>query len=286
MGTGTSHNFNLTRDGVVKNAYLKNSISKPTEQQMIDGVSILNLILREMDPRNDVLWAVTKNPATITLVANTFLYTTSNGLASNILRLESMQYRDASGSDKDLTLGTQKSYELVGNKFAIGDPSLVFLTEDTDLSARQLFVVPMLNSVNVQSEVIGTDALNYRCIRSHTADSTNKPITGANYLLYWEQAGSSGAAWADGTAYGAPQLLRYTYRRPLWDFDIGRDNPDVPQSWVRMLTFRLAADLGDIIGTDIQVRSLYLTKGERAENTIAPSKVKETNDFHNKTEFF
>lgn len=286
MGTGTSYDFNLTRDGVVKNAYLKNSISNPTSQQLIDGVNLLNLIIREMDPRNDVLWAVTKNPATITLVANTFLYTTSNGLASNILKLESMQYRDASGSDKNLTIGTQKSYETTIDKFKIGDPDFVFLTEDTDLSGRQLFVVPMLNSVNSQSEVIGTDALNYRCIRSHTADSTNKPITGANYLLYWEQDGSSGAIWADGTAYAAPQLLRYTYRRPLWDFDIGRDNPDVPQSWVRMLTFRLAADLGDIIGTDIQVRSLYLTKGEQAENIIAPSKVKETNDFHNKVEFF
>jgi len=50
-------------------------------------------------------------------------------------------------------------------------------------------------------EVIGTDTLNYTCIRNHISDSTNKPITGANWAIYWIQAGSSGIAWVSGTAY-------------------------------------------------------------------------------------
>jgi len=50
-------------------------------------------------------------------------------------------------------------------------------------------------------EVIGTDTLNYTCIRDHVSDSTNKPVTGANWAIYWIQAGSSGIAWVSGTTY-------------------------------------------------------------------------------------
>lgn len=288
MGVGTSFDFNLTRDGVIRAAYRKVTPQDPNPQRMRRGLEMLNLIIRELDPRNDILWAVTKNPVTITLIANTFLYTTSNGLASNILGLETMVYRNASGTDKNLIFGTQKSYEAKTNKFQIGDPKFVFLTDDIVLSDRQLFVVPMLSSINSRSEVTGTDALNYSCIRSHTADSINKPVTGDNYLLYWEQTGSSGSAWVDGTSYTAPQLLRYTYRRPLWDFDLGRDNPDVPQSWVRKLILRLASDLADMpeLGIDISTRVYIEAKGDKAEQAAISSTVKETTDFHNKTEFF
>lgn len=286
MGVGTSYDFNLTRDGIVKTAYRKVGNLDPNTERMTLGVELLNLIIREVDPENGNLWSVTKNPSTITLVANTFLYTTSNGLASNILGLESVVYRDPSGYDRDLVIGTPKSYEMKYDKFETGDPAFVYLTEDIDPSARQLYVAPMLSSVNDQSEVIGSDTNNYRCIRSHTADSDNKPITGSQYLLYWEQGGSSGSSWSDGTSYTAPQLLRYTYRRPLWDFDLGRDNPDVPQSWVRMLTFRLASDLADESSIDVGVRAYYELKGDKAKNAIAPTKTRETSDFHNKVEFF
>lgn len=286
MSVGATFDFNLTRDGIVKNAYEKVGNSNPDTPQMRSGVSLLGLIMRELDPQLDILWAVVNVPATIILVANKFSYTSAGGLATNILRLETMNYRNSFGSDIPLIISTNKRYEAITDKFQLGDPQLIYLTEERDISIRKLFVVPMLSSVNSQSEVIGTDALNYRCIYSHKADSTNKPITGANHLLYWEQAGVSGLPWVDGTSYTAPQQLRYTYRKPLWDFDLGRDNPDVPQSWVRMLTFKLASDLGDTKGSDVQERLLYANKSVEAKRAIAPTTVKTTNDFQNKIEFF
>ena len=52
------------------------------------------------------------------------------------------------------------------------------------------------------SEVIGTDALNYTCILTHTAaTATNKPITGTTWQKFWYQTGSSGAAWGNGNSY-------------------------------------------------------------------------------------
>ena len=90
----------------------------------------------------------------------------------------------------------------------------------------------------------GTDSAAWKCIRSHTAASANHPITGANYLLYWASGGSSPGTWTTGTSYTAPQLLRLTSERLLYDFDEATDNPDIPQSQSRFLVYRLAADLG------------------------------------------
>lgn len=287
MALGTTHDFTLSRNELIRAAYRKAGVIEPEPQQFTYAANTLNGIIRELDPRIDMFWAVTKNPSTITLVANTFLYETSGDLQSNILRLESIIYRDSSGYDKKLTILTPKGYEQVKDKFSTGDPDKVYLTEDIDLSNRQLYVVPMLSSVNSQSEVTGSDALNYRCIRSHVADANNKPITGSNYLLYWEQAGSSGSAWVTGISYTAPQLLRYIYRRPLWDFDLNTDNPDFPQSWIRPLIHMLANDLIDEVpNAPIDVKQRLGLKAIQARKTMGKDRVRDTDDFHNKAEYF
>lgn len=287
MATGTTYDFTLSRNDLIRSAFRKVGVIEPDPQQITYAANTLNAIVRELDPRADIFWAVTKNPSTLTLIANTFLYTTSGDLQSNILRLESVIYRDSSGYDKELAILTPKGYEGILNKFEIGNPDKVYLTEDIDLAARQLYLVPSLSSVNSQSEVIGTDALNYRCIRSHTANSNNEPITGDNYLLYWEQAGAAGVAWVDGESYTAPQLLRYIYRRPLWDFDLSTDNPDFPQAWIRILILRLADDLADEIpGIPVEIKQRLSTKVVQAMENINNTLTRNTNDIHNKAEYF
>jgi len=51
-------------------------------------------------------------------------------------------------------------------------------------------------TLGAASEVTGTDALIYTCRRSHTGATANKPITGAEWPMYWEQTGSTGGVWA------------------------------------------------------------------------------------------
>ncbi len=52
-------------------------------------------------------------------------------------------------------------------------------------------------------QVIGSDTKNYICKLAHTAASSNKPITGADWATYWTQTGSAGIAWVTGSAYTA-----------------------------------------------------------------------------------
>lgn len=55
--------------------------------------------------------------------------------------------------------------------------------------------------IDVSDEVLGTDGLNYKCIKTHTSGTTYKPITGDDWTTYWYQAGTAGVAWATATNY-------------------------------------------------------------------------------------
>lgn len=59
------------------------------------------------------------------------------------------------------------------------------------------------------SQVIGSDSLNYTCIKTHTAASTNKPVTGASYATYWAQSGNRGITWASGDKYKYEFIVRF-----------------------------------------------------------------------------
>jgi hypothetical protein len=263
-----TNNFTITRDELISMAYEDIKVLAEGESLSASlqatGIKKLNLIIREYDLAGKHLWAIPATPTSITLVGNTFVYTTSNGLPSTALSIVTASYRDSAQSDLTLEVLTTEQYEAQANKLETGDPRWVYLTEHTTVASKTLFVGPMLSSVNSQSVVTGTDAVVYKCIRSHTADTLNKPITGANYLLYWEAGGSGPTVWATGTSYTAPQLLRLWFKRPLYDFDAASDNPDMPQGWAHWLQQELAIRLS--AGHNVPLDRLQMMRSLRNES--------------------
>ena len=75
------------------------------------------------------------------------------------------------------------------------------------------------------SEVVGTDTKNYACILAHTAAALNKPVTGANWATYWQQKGSSGGTWVDGSAYTAVPAIVSGWSATLAAFNLYRNRP-------------------------------------------------------------
>lgn len=57
---------------------------------------------------------------------------------------------------------------------------------------------------DADSEVIGSDGLNYYCILPCTGIANNKPVTGANYQTYWVQYGVEGKDWVNDETYKIP----------------------------------------------------------------------------------
>jgi hypothetical protein len=289
MGVGSTFDATLTRNGVIESAYRTIGALAPgvtlTGELLNEGIEALNLIVRELDATGKWLWGIGA-PASLTLVANTFVYTSSNGLPTNILELVSAFYRDAQAQDWPLTILTTEGYDRLGNKTDTGEPADIYLVEHRDIESRTLYVNPMLGAVNTQSVVTGTDAIVYKCIRSHTAETTNKPITGANYLLYWVAGGAGPSVWAADSAYVAPQQILLRYKRPLFDFDTASDNPDFPKQYTRMLKNILAGDLSDGNGISLEERMFLIKKAKASYDNVFRSTKTNTTDTHNKVSYF
>lgn len=256
-----------------------------TPPQLTRGVLRLNNIIREIDVWGKHLWAM--NTATLTLSANTFVYTTSNGLPSDILELHECFYRDASASDYPLSVIRREDYEAIQNKTDSGDPEKVFIDSGIEPSAKALRVWPSRQTVNTQTVKVGSDGNDYQCVKTHTAETSNKPITGANYLLFWEATGGSGSgtAWNAGDECLAPEMLRLVYKRRLYDFASATENPDMPPAYNRELILRLAMDLGGTALTRDQKKDLGTLIYE-SEFNKAKAMGPQVNNIHNHAEYF
>ena len=287
MPYGTTFTANLTRDQLIALAYKDIGVLADNEvlsaSLQADGILKLNSIIREFDGIGKWLWAE-KNTA-ITLVSNQFIYTTTDGFPSDLREPDRLLYRDANADDWPVELVTSEGYSSLNNKTQTGDPNKAYLTVNRAIGSQTLYVWPMLSVVNSQSVVTGTDTVVYKCIRSHTADSTNHPITGANYLLFWTAGGAGPSVWTTGTAYTSPQQLLLYYRRPLYEFTASTDNPDMPQMWNRFLEYRLAMDLAPMHGCPLEERTMLAELAKGAYESVFKSAKPQTMDYHNKAHF-
>ncbi len=291
IGTiGQTFEQTITRDELISIAYRDIKVLAEGETLSADllktGIQKLNLIIREHDVAGKHLWAIDSTPTTLTLIANTYLYSRDSGLPATILSLVEASYRTTSGDDSPLKILTTEQYEGLSNKADVGDPTSVYLTEHRLTGSKLLYVFPSLSTVADQSVVTGTDGEDYKCILSHDADSTTTPVTGANYRPYWQLGGTSPGTWTTGTSYTAPQHLRLWFKRPLYNFDEADDNPDMPAAWSRWLIRELAIDLSPGHNRTVDdvnlMRSLRNESYEKVFRSVQPN----TTEVHNKVQYF
>lgn len=289
MSTGSTADFTLTRDELIEQGFKMIGVLSPGNtldgELLEEGKKVLGLIVRETDQAGRWRWTIDV-ASTLTLVANTFRYTSSNGLPTNIADLVKVTYRDGQANDLPMKILKAEGYEDLPRKIETGDPKYVYLTDNIVLASRELYVNPVLSSVNAQSVVTGSDALTYKCIQNHVAGSTNKPITGANWRLYWELGGSAPATWATSTSYTAPQLIRMLFRRPIYDFDSASDTPDFPISWPRLMVYKFAFDLADYWGIPAEECQKYIQKAKGAYDDLFVSNKAKSTNLHGKAKYF
>lgn len=292
MATGTTFDFLMTRDDLVSAALRKITRLKGSESPssviLSNAVEALNIIIRQEDLKNTRLskdlWAMTESH--IILVANQVIYSSSDGLETNIRDIDSASYRGTGGEDTNVGIITKLQYEGIQNKNETGDIEKIYLAENRLLSARVMHIWPAVTSIGTTSEVTGTDALNYSCIMAHEAATLNRPTTGSDYSLYWRQTGSSGSAWVTGTDYTNGKILRYSYKKPLFDFDSSSDNPDMPSGWNKFLIYQLASDLGPEHGLDIDTQRSMDLRAKEAREELFGSTVAVATDIRNKGVYF
>lgn len=291
LSVGATANYAPTRNAIITQAYRKCKVIGAGEVlegfQLTEGIEALNLLVREMDADGTQVWAVGSAPTSLVMQANIGIYTSTEGFPTNVMEITKATIRTGDGYDAPIEILTHASYEAIPDKFTTGTPESIYLNRHRDPASQSLYVWPLPANVGTQSEVTGTDALNYSCIRTHTANADNVPITGANWRLFWEQSGSSGSAWVTGTSYTAPMLLRFWYKRPLADFTAANDNPDLPPSMSRMLMYRLASDLSIDTGKSFDdTRRLEAKALDAERRTFRKANKEQTTNIHNKALYY
>jgi hypothetical protein len=286
VATGTTNDFNYTRDQII-NAALRKVGALAVEDvadaaRLQEGIRALNGILRALDLRNPNIWKILPDPVTVALSANDWRYT----VTANVLEIVQALYRDSSGQDRPLKVLNAMDYALLHNKLETGEPEAVFLPSKRELTAtNELFIWPALASVSTTSVVTGTDAAAWSCIRAHTADSTNRPITGDNYLQYWTSGGSSPSAWATSTSYTAAETIRLVVKTPLADFDLATDNADLPSGFGLYLIYRLANDWSDDFGLPLEERLRLRQQMKDAYDEVFPYHIGASTNYHNRVKY-
>ena len=89
-------------------------------------------------------------------------------------------------------------------------------------------IIPLLDWIVVplhtSSVVLGSDGMDYECIRNHTSSADTQPITGASWAGYWFQLGTStGGAWVTGTAY-----------QSICNYDLDASITDISSGFIRV----------------------------------------------------
>lgn len=292
MATGTTADSLIKRNRIIEQALRACRALKQGEQadanKMRDGITTLNEILREEDQdqtgQKRSLWAMSEDQ--IFLTSGVFVYTNANGLPSNIQDLQYALFRDITGEDTPLDIVSPNQYEALTPKDEVGDPEKVLLVVDRLLSSQSLKVWPVPTSVGTTSVVVGSDGSNYQCIQGHTSSDLNKPATGVNYRHFWKKGGSGGSTWARGSSYTNGVLIQLSYKRPLFDFDLPDDDPDLPSGWGMYLKWRLAIELSPIYKVPLEERVWFERQLERAKKMLFPNTQVKTTDVHNKAKYF
>ena len=294
MTTGSTADFGMKRNELILSALRKITKLNENEQvsmlQLDAAIKALNLVIRQEDMRGTDqaknLWALSE--AALFLRASGHIYGVTQGLKNNIRDMVSVVYRDTSGSDCPVELVDARTWGRLNDKKDRGEPEKVYFKRDRLLASQQFMLDRAPTSIGTTSVVVGTDNDPYLCILKHTSSSDNQPITGADWPLYWQKdMTASPSAWATATDYTNGVLLFYVYKRPLFDFDLPTDNPDVPAGWENYLIYRLAIDLApeySVPNEKIQgqLRPALL----EARDMLFPSARSGAEDFRNKAEFF
>lgn len=292
MALGTTNLPTQKRNDIIRRAFRDVRAIKPGEpvdgNLMREGVDSLNAILREEDQNQtgQKRFIQALKWGHLILQAGRSIYTAAEGLASDIHELQQVFYRDQFGDEKEIDYITPKQYGLLNPKVETGDPSCVYLEEAHDPASHRLYVWPQPGTIGTTSVVVGTDTLTYSCILKHTSSSNNRPITGSEYSHYWRQTGTGGSVWAASTSYTNGAVIRYLYKRPLFNFDSVDDDPDVPSGWANFLRWRLAIDLSSAYDVAVQDRQWLERRLEVSQAALFPANEGKTSDFHNRAEYF
>lgn len=294
MATGATADAALTRNEIIASALRKvkgwPEDGNPPVHKLRDAIRALNNIMRTEDLKQTglakSLWAL--STVWLPLSAGRYIYGEDQDLPL-ITELHTVTVRDVNGSDSNpIDIISAAQYAALSPKNETGDPLKVYLKKARLLADQTLWIWPAPSSVTAAGTVIQSE-ITYTCILDHTSATENKPGSGASWELFWkagDAASGSADTWVTATAYATGEGLVLNFKRPLYDFDLQYDNPDMPLGWEDYLIYKLAVRLAPEYDIGMEQRQQLKQDLATIELDVMPSAREAVNTLHDHAVFF
>lgn len=267
-------NFNLTRDEIIKDAFYYLNAYTPADtipaHDIVYAANQLNKMVKAWEAKSIHLW--TKTEATLFLALNQAAYTlTPTGANATESYVSTTIGADEAAGQTTLTLTSTSGMtanDYIGIVLDSGDFQWTTISSITN--ATTLVVASALtgaassgNAVYAYTTKINRPLQIYSARRNSSIDQ-DTPLWPYTYKEYFDLPNKTSPGIPTSFTYN-PQRdtgilyiwpvpsevsdkIKFTFARPLQDFDIASNTPDFPQEWLEVLSMQLAVRLSPRFG--------------------------------------
>lgn len=275
MTTSGSYDFNYNRDQIIRAAGRKvgafQSGEIPDAQTVQDFSDALNMLVKSWEGQGIHIW--TETEATLFLQPGQLQYSLGPGSADNatvsyvattiavnanigqsvitVASTAGMVVGDFIGLvlDKGTTQWTKLTV-IAGNNVTILNP----LTDtsaagnavyDYTTKIQRPLRIPFGRRYNFLSAI---DTPLFLYSRKDYRDLPNKTSTGTPTVFFYDAQLVQGQFFIWPVPTAPTDAIKFTWYRPIQDFDTSGDTPDLPQEWLSALVFNLAVEMAPEYG--------------------------------------
>lgn len=276
MAVSGSSDFTRTRDQIIRRAFRAISVVKsgetPGAQIVTDAAEALNAMVKRWQKKGLHVWTVTE--ATLFPQASQVRYALASGSTDHATEsyVATELTADASAGATSVTVDSITGISSGDNIGIVVDDgsihwttvngapagSTITLTTGLDDSAsdgaavftyttkivRPLKIVDARRyNISSQIETPISETQGSLMARLDYQALPNKAQTGTINRAFYDPQRDTGYLYLWQPPTTVLDLVKFTWHRPIMDFDSASDNPDLPQEWFDALAFNLAVSL-------------------------------------------
>lgn len=270
MATSGSIDFNLARNQLIRSALRKHGHTSTHASEYADAAEDLNVMLKHWQTQGFKLWK--RAEATLFLqkssqsysLGSTGTHATESYVSTTVGTAYSAGTTLVLASTSGMTAGDNIGVELDGGTREWKTILSVDSATDVTLSGALSGAAAVGNTVYTYTTKIsrplrvenvrlaysdGSEIPVHVISRAEYMDRPNKANSGAVVEVHYQPTLTNGTLYVWPTTDDVDNVLKFTYLKPIEDFDALGDDMDLPQEWTRAIIWNLAAEMITTFGT-------------------------------------
>lgn len=289
MTTSGSVNFAITRDDIIKAALRKIGVLEggevPSADDTTDAALALNMMLKARSTRGFPLWAQQQATLFLQQGVHRYLLGPSGDHGTHSYTSTTVKVAAIAGATTIDVVSTtgMAAADYIGFELDSGASHWAAVQSVTDSDTVVITGSGLASAAAIGNNVWFYRTKMHRPLRIPFAFTSNletnadypieilydrddyfglydKVMDSAPTKIYYEPLLTNGALYTNYEQTNVNEVLKLVYQRPLEDFDVATDNPDVPQEEYENLVYNLAVRLAPDHGLPVAQRTALITE--------------------------